>query len=501
MNGVFQKDCGVSSLSPAARTCRRGIVYVLAGLLVAPISLLLVTHLGIPAVPWTLLCLVCLAIFIKEFKGDWFEPIIASNTFFMVFFVIVPVFILTDDAFLMPHIEDTDWLAGKAFLCAALALTFLYAGYKSRLGTTVGCRLPLQPLGWRRKKAVAAIVVFVCVSIVCYFLLLQLNGGFVRFVSHIGNRARLFQGKGPVCEPIKLLNLALLASYILVIRKPTRLGKFLLLCLTAVCVVILTTLGSFSNLLGPLISLLFVHNYLVKRLKLRVMLSIFVGLFLFLHIGLQVRELMYVYASSGSMTKVVEMARSRDQKLSHRMAISYGTVDVAMALMERISKHGDLRWGSTYLSGLLGLVPRAWYPDKPWGSAAEVHYIIHGQKFYHTQNLDAPQSASAITRYDEMYLNFSYPGVMIGAFLWGVLLRVFYTFLTQNAGSNMAVLVGAYCFLFLVSLGCDFSQFLIGFVPSFLALIVLHKYVKPRKSGVAALHAVIRPAPGLVYGE
>jgi hypothetical protein len=108
-------------------------------------------RLGIPAVPWTLLCLVCLAIFIKEFKGDWFEPIIASNTFFMVFFVIVPVFILTDDAFLMPHIEDTDWLAGKAFLCAALALTFLYAGYKSRLGTTVGSS-PWDGAGRRRLR-------------------------------------------------------------------------------------------------------------------------------------------------------------------------------------------------------------------------------------------------------------------------------------------------------------------------------------------------------------
>jgi oligosaccharide repeat unit polymerase len=109
-----------------------------------------------------------------------------------------------------------------------------------------------------------------------------------------------------------------------------------------------------------------------------------------------------------------------------------------------IDNHGipNLRYGIDFYNGMISIVPRAIWAQKPenitsgqWFSAEYIPHTAGGKPF---------------TAIGEWWLNFSYPGLIVGAFLSGFLLRSFWQVCIMSKFSLSSLLL-TFVYLFMVS--------------------------------------------------
>jgi hypothetical protein len=95
-------------------------------------------------------------------------------------------------------------------------------------------------------------------------------------------------------------------------------------------------------------------------------------------------------------------------------------------IMEAIPDRLPYQWGKTYLLVFLAWIPREVWPGKPIVNIDNtIGQVVRGHNLLGSAGLPPGQIA-------ELYYNFSYPGILAGCFLIGVLLR------------KVDVLLGAY---------------------------------------------------------
>lgn len=436
----------------------------------------LASYVEYASIPLVVLFSLNLFIFFKEFKGNFFEPIILVNVWFAIFYIIAPVIIISNNAYHHPHFENETLLATKALFYISLALVFLYLGYKSNIGKSLAFKIPTLSTEWNIKRTIFLIILFLFVGFIAYYLLIDLNGGFKNYIYYISNRARLVQGKGFLKEAINLIGLALFVSYILYQKNRKTIFRTIFLSILILSYFIVSlTLGGRGYIINILITLMFIHNYLVKRIRIKTLLVLLLILPFFINWAGKVRSAEKI----GSVGQLIEVSKERERSVLKMVSRDFGRIDTFMAIIERVPAGSEgFQWGKTYLEGFLGLVPRALYADKPFGTAAEVHYWIYGDRFYHTWDLRAPQSASAITWIDELYINFSFIGIILGSFLYGVILRAYRTYLVSNVSNKSVIFICAVLFTPVTSLGGDFFQSIIHFCPLVVSLLVFYLFVR-----------------------
>lgn len=436
----------------------------------------LASSLGLAIIPCVILFYLVCGIFLMEFRGNFFDPIIFVLLGFTVNYIIAPVIIISNNAYHHPHFENETLLATKALFYILLALVFLYVGYKSNIGKSLAFKIPILSMEWNIKRTIFLIILFLFVGSIAYCLLIYLNGGFENYIYYIGNRARLVQGKGFLKEAINLIGLALFVSYILYQKNRKTIYRTIFLSiLTLSYFIVSLTLGGRGYLINILITLMFIHNYLVKRIRIKTLLLLMIIVFFFGNWAGKVRSA----GGIGSVDQLLEVSKERKRSVLKMVSRDLDGIDTFMAIIERVpAGSAGFQWGKTYLEGFLGLVPRALYPEKPFGTAAEVHYWIYGVRFYHTWDLKAPQSASSITWIAELYINFSFIGIILGSFLHGVILRAYRTYLVSNVSNKSVIFICAVLFIPVTSLGGDFFQSIIHFCPLVVSLLVFYLFVR-----------------------
>jgi len=452
------------------------VVVAILGVLSTFLVFALISCLDLVSIPWVILLFLLYFIFLREFKGNFFEPIIFVIVEFTIYYIIASLVIISNNAYHHPHFGNETPLATKALFYILLALFFLYVGYKSNIGKNLAFKIPKLLPEWNTRRTIFLIILFLFIGFIAYYILIDLNGGFINFIYHIGNRARLVQGKGFLREAINLIGLALFASYILYQKSRKTIPRRLLLSiLTLSYFSISLTLGGRGYVINILIILMFIHNYLVKRIRIKTLLLFVIIIFFFLNWAGKVRST----GGIESLDQLFEVSKERKRSVLKMMSRDFDAIDTFMAIIERVPEgSAGYQWGKTYLAGFLGLLPRVLYPKKPFGTAAEVHYWIYGDRFWHTWNLNVPQSASSITWIDELYINFSFIGVILGSFLKGVILRVYRTYLVRNVSNKSAIFICAGLFIPITSLSGDFFQSVIHFCPLVVSLFVFYLFVR-----------------------
>ncbi len=80
----------------------------------------------------------------------------------------------------------------------------------------------------------------------------------------------------------------------------------------------------------------------------------------------------------------------------------------------------DLLWGRTYLSGITNLVPRALWPDKPWGAGPELKNMIVPRSYVAGAEGNSSITTGFLT---EARMNFGIPGIFLVGMMWALVLR------------------------------------------------------------------------------
>jgi uncharacterized membrane protein YqjE len=437
---------------------------------------------------------VCLLILSVEFKGDCFEPIITIVAGTFVVFVIIPAIQLATGIYATPGISFLKDSFVKAELASAGAMLSLYLGYNARLGRGIRRVIPVPAPAWDRHKVFLVVVLFSLAAVFGFIWLSREVGGFDVYVSHLHNRSRLVQGRGHIIEVVRLGPVAMTMAFLEMITERRRtIWRAIFVCLLILNSVLLSLQGGSSAIIGSLVALLFVWNYLRKRLRPS---TLVVFLLLALAGALwyrAMRESTSLYDQDRTLLGLAGAPRSEDVYSVGGLIAGFNAMEPFVGLLELMTSPAEFRYGLTYVEGFAALLPRSLFPGKGAGASWEINKIVTGTEFYHTTDLEVAQSASAVGWIHELYLNFYFPGVLAGFFIAGVLLSGWYSYLRSHSDNMSVLLFAGLLFQAFGMASPTFFEEVIYYVPRGLVILMVIRFVGLRPAGKAVLRSTALP--------
>ncbi|MEM5831154.1 MAG: O-antigen polymerase [Candidatus Aenigmatarchaeota archaeon] len=378
-----------------------------------------------------------------EYKGNLFSPVFLYLIKFFVFYVFsAAIWISTS-----PSKEDNIYSLGL-FYCL-LALIFFYIGYRSQIGKIIGLRIHTIKGKWEKPRVIVAIVVSFLIGFISFLLLIYLNGGIINFLAYMWNRSRLIQGLGPLRNLTDFIGLSVLITLISIFTlfKKSWLAKLFFLFLIIFWIFVCLFLGGRGFLIWQLFTLLFIYNYMVKKIKITHFIIIILASFVFLNVFLEIRKNSYrIFMHK----EYPEIEQSEFFDIKSFVQTNFPFFNVFISLLEKVPSQYPHYLGKTYLEAFISVIPRAIWSEKPFGVASEVVYILYGYKFYHARELADPQTGPDIRLIDEAYLNFSWPGIIIMFLLYGIIMKIFMTYVHQYSQNKNVILVCGIFFPFII---------------------------------------------------
>lgn len=167
-------------------------------------------------------------------------------------------------------------------------------------------------------------------------------------------------------------------------------------------------------------------------------------------------------------------------------------ISAFVEILQAMPRDMGFRYGATFVNAVLLPVPREVWADKPYPLSTELGLLFTGELTGRTPSIVA-----------ELYVNFSWPGIIIGMFLLGILCRGWYAFLLHNLTNRWALLLYAlFVVTFLANLvRIDFAMALTGYgvysLPVLCALFFIAKREQPVPHGEFAPGGLrhFRPPP------
>jgi hypothetical protein len=155
-------------------------------------------------------------------------------------------------------------------------------------------------------------------------------------------------------------------------------------------------------------------------------------------------------AISQTPTSVPDLWSSGTDAVAQRLG---GIVPLSLVIRYTPSSW-DFQYGRTFVSALFALVPRFIFPNKPpafnQGAFGRAYYLQAPDDFYTSNTPTVP---------GELYLNFGWPGIVLGMMVYGAILRViweWYKGTGQSAGALLILLIAWYDLLLIDGLFSDY---------------------------------------------
>ena len=388
------------------------------------------------------------------------DPLVLITALNFPLFVVRPMLVITgatQPKYLFLYSESIPDLAREAMVLYIVAYVAFTAAYlargrrRLRQGTTAfaGRRLDGERLTW-----VVALAVAASTTTVVYFI--AEVGSVTEFVYRA--RAGLFSGRSVF---VKLpLTASFLAVLLLLHNLKRRQGVTLAVLLLLGSLVGIMTLGDRSGVVAPLLALAVGFNYSVRKLPARKV-AVWAALGgLTLAVITTVRAAIY-HGQGGNLVDVLALAFTGNVVEGLFNATSFSTtmnldmVDYFMVVLQDFS-YDTFHYGSDFVRGLIGIVPRAVWAGKP-------EYIGVGN-WFGAVYFGRPLIGAPITATGEWWLNFGIAGVVFGAALSGWLARSVWAFAERNKFAEWSVLPFLVLFLNMTAWGYIAASIFVAFV-------------------------------------
>jgi oligosaccharide repeat unit polymerase len=328
---------------------------------------------------------------------------------------------------------SNEWLTVSVWLLGALAMLSCTVGYSSVTARRLGRKwAKWQWTGrqWRNETVTGFAVVTAAVGVVSIALLHHRFANAIGFghtpaaVASQTADGGLFGMDSLVYFPLTGLlfswgrrGLGLLGQCAKVVNSAAIVTWFLLT-------------GSKSLIFEVAVGILILHHYLHRRISGRLLILcgipalIVVSLaFYFKAYGFQLNDIKSQYSDQPAWEAVVDPLLDRSYQF-----------DAASMILAKTKSVNDYRLGGTFEELLWFYVPRQWWPTKP----VSFSYTFPGEFFPGVTEV-ASYTPSAV---GELYLDFGVPGVLVGFYFLGVLLRASYEGLARNR-SQLSIAVYA----------------------------------------------------------
>jgi hypothetical protein len=388
-------------------------------------------------------------------SSDVFHPITLVAGYFIIYFGLRAFYLLTDPSFAgMGRNPYVDYIPA-AIWCACIGYSAFSSGMRSGIAKRWLCRAPAMTRQWQRSFPASRLLFLMAVGLASLLYLFKI--GMV-----VGNYGNLeFQRHPPPGLVVLFENLADLswvAICVYLVAPARQSRRNVTWLLFGICAgMLLTKLGISGGkvaLIQPLLEAAIVFHYAKRRF--RVWESVIIGVpvvilafgivnfYRFVVVGQHgspkdLADVVSRVSSASDMLKAERGTGSQQSALAQMVDRSAGT-DALALIMRYTPRPFPYVYGRHWIEIPLTFVPRQIWKDKPINMpSAEFEHTYMGEP----SNFNGFSSMHLI---GDLYRNFSWPGVLCGMFLLGVILRFFYLFCAPSAKNSTGLFLYAALF-------------------------------------------------------
>lgn len=382
-------------------------------------------------------------VFNKNSK-DIFHP----KSFFLIFisFEIPFAFSLINDHTLMPfyalkHIKDFDFVFFIHFFNSFIFITIVVISVIYFNPKSIILKKQIDISNYKRGRHLYTHFIFLCLAILTFFLFLQSIGGLRFLLLNLDSKSAIISGTGyyrAVYTVSAFLSVGFLITYYAKFNKLSYLNKFYLFIVILIMFAMLASLGSRKTPMLFILYVLLIWNYNISKIKF----FTFKNLIL-LSIGLFYFAAMPLFRTEGSS----EFYSNNLSLLFIDSISNLGIFFQRFSELERslmiysLFSYDNLWLGKSFMDILYSPIPRGFFPDKPpLDEGVYLYNIAHGNYVEPGTSLRKMTVVgwppSTITN---MYINFWYFGVILGAIIFGYFLKYFYNLVLDLNHNPMVI--------------------------------------------------------------
>lgn len=250
------------------------------------------------------------------------------------------------------------------------------------------------------------------------------------------------------------------------------------------------------SFLGLFLLVLFFLNmaypFIVSSRTNAVYVLINVGLiYYYLQGGIKVRQILPIVALASVVLVIMTGLRESHSKVRSETQVSTNPlvimatslnflgVDKTSHIIDRMPEKMEFQFGETLILWIMAPIPRVWWPQKPEMTEGRViGEFIYEKRDSNSQGGGVPPGYIA-----ELYLNFWYPGIIIGMFLFGFFLKIFYdAFKKVRVQSIFGMVIYILVFIpfALKTIGGDFSACVVKIFTGLLPIYFIVKLTQQK---------------------
>ena len=408
---------------------KAAVITIITAPLIATIVVIYESKVGaflLPAALAILIALIMLGAIIRRVRRNGFdplEPIYAVFLSFLVGYIARSLYIAAGHYETMAafDVETGNYYLVRALLVVLFGVAAFVIGYGSGWGEKYANKLPKfsEHIDPQRMKLIT--FVFTVVGLFSFYLLVQQSGGLGLTITDISRK------RTASTEYIKngayLLFAAAVFRYILVLHGDK--VRLLWLHLLVASMVPFVT-SSRSNLILWWLIIAVLYHYGRKRLPLRFMATLVPVVLLVYSLMLGLRT--SAYSSEVNLSDFLDIEQAIVTAIGGR---DFADINTVAHIVRTIPERYPLQYERTFLIFITRPIPRALWPAKPVNFGAFVSQELYGR----------PASFGIIppSLIGELYASFHLPGVVAGMFIFGISLRIAYTYLINNLSSLSVV--------------------------------------------------------------
>jgi len=348
-------------------------------------------------------------------RQDWLAPAALFGVVFGLYFVVRPAALL---AGLEPVATGRQGIWGAIILGFVVVAGF-WTGYLLPLGEAVARSLPWTSKSWPKQRARTAVWLSWGLGLASWVVMIQQSGGMVARISGYGQGIGKGLGVVVVASAV-LLGMAIAVGWLSYFKG--WLSRVEIAVITASGAGMLAVHGQRAALLVPLLMVVTVYHYLIRRLRGREILLIgVVGVLIVGFLGMPRLQFM------GS--EQVALGLGDYAKLGGWLVLRNLTAfDSLMLVAQRVPEETGYQWGRSYLDAVKMIVPRWLYAEK------------QARNLFNRLLRPDSSGSMALSLPAEGYLNFGLAGLLAETLVMGIAYRAAYSYRQRHPGSEPAIL-------------------------------------------------------------
>jgi len=348
-------------------------------------------------------------------RHDWLSPTALFAVVFGLYFVVRPALLI---AGLEPVAARRPEMLGRIIFGFLVAAGF-WVGYLLPLGEAMASALPWASRPWPGQRARMVVWLSWSVGLISWLVMMQQSGGVAARISGYGQGIGRGLGIVVVASAV-LLGMAMTAGWLSYFKGQLSRAEIAVIVVSSVGM--LAVHGQRAALLVPLLMIVTVYHYSVRRLRGRDILL--VGLAGVLIVGLMGMPRLQFMGAEQVPLGIGDYAKIAGWLVARNLT----AFDSLMLVAQEVPEEIGYQWGRSYVDAIKMILPRWLYAGKP------------ERNLFNRLLRPGKSGSMALSLPAEGYLNFGLAGLLAETVILGVAYRAAYNYRQRHPESEPAIL-------------------------------------------------------------